>query len=136
MVKYPPYSLKVAPYNFSLFPSLKCELCGGNFETDAQVIQETQTIFRLISKNEFETTTKKWVERMEARLTANRQVFSFLLLEKYTQLFSQNQLYLEIYLTYKEIKTVPQPEKISRIFYIFRAWIRLRVVFNVFMVKY
>ncbi len=39
-----------------MFRSLKCELCGWNFKTDAQVIQETQSIFGYIPKEKFETT--------------------------------------------------------------------------------
>ncbi len=35
---------------FWLFPLLESDLYGWNFETDAQVIQETQTIFGRIPK--------------------------------------------------------------------------------------
>ncbi len=58
--------------DFWLFPSLICELCGQKFETDAQVIRESQTIFEHIPKK-FKTTIKKWVGRMEACLAANRR---------------------------------------------------------------
>ncbi len=53
-----------------LFPLLKHELHGRNFERDAQVIQETQ-----FPKEEFEVTIKKLVERMEACLVANGWYF-------------------------------------------------------------
>ncbi len=43
-------------FKFGFFSSLKCEVCGQNFETDAKVIQETQIIFGHIPKEKFETT--------------------------------------------------------------------------------
>ncbi len=118
VTKYPLYSLDLTLSNFWLFPLSKHELCGWNFETDAQVIQGTHTICRHIPKKKFVTTIKKWIERMEACLAANRwyfekenvkctalesegdaseqicfyQFFSFPFLEGYMQLFSQKQL--------------------------------------------
>ncbi len=37
-------------------------MCDQNFKTDAQVILETQKIFRCIQKEEFETTIKSELE--------------------------------------------------------------------------
>ncbi len=55
---------------------LKCKPCGWNFGTNAQVIQETQTIFGHIPKEEFGTNIlKKWVERMKSCLAANGWYF-------------------------------------------------------------
>ncbi len=59
------YGSDFASCNFWLLTSLKHELCGWNLKTDAQVFQETQMIFGHIPKEKFETTIKKWVERME-----------------------------------------------------------------------
>ncbi len=69
-MKHPQYSQNLVSCEFWLFPSLKYELRGWNFESDAQVIQETNMIFGHIPKEEFETTIKKLVERMEACLAA------------------------------------------------------------------
>ncbi len=54
---------------FWLFLSLKCELRDQNFETDAQVIQQTQKILERIPKEEFKTTIKKMCRK-------NRSIFS------------------------------------------------------------
>ncbi len=74
MMRHPLYSLDLVPCDFWLFSSLKCELCTWNFETNAQGIQETKTIFGCIPE-EFETTIKKWAERIEACLAANGWYF-------------------------------------------------------------
>ncbi len=37
-IKHPLYSQNLSSCNFYFFPSLKCELCGQDFETDTEVI--------------------------------------------------------------------------------------------------
>ncbi len=44
---------------FLVVSIFKHELCGQNFETDAQMIHETQTIVEQILKEEFKTMVQK-----------------------------------------------------------------------------
>ncbi len=51
---------------FWLFPTLKRELCGWNFETDAKAIQEPRRSLDAFQKRSLKPPLKKWVKRMEA----------------------------------------------------------------------
>ncbi len=73
-MKHSPYSLDFTLRDFWLFLSLKRELHGWNFETDAQVIQEIQMIFGCILK-EFENAIKKMGRKNESKFSCKWMIF-------------------------------------------------------------
>jgi hypothetical protein len=56
IVPHPPYSLALAPCDFTLFPKLKMKLKGWHFETVSVIQRKSQTVFDSITENDFHST--------------------------------------------------------------------------------
>jgi hypothetical protein len=53
IVSQPPYSLDLAPCDFTLFPKLKMKLKGRQFEIVSDIQRESQAVLDSIKENDF-----------------------------------------------------------------------------------
>jgi hypothetical protein len=65
IVLHPPYSLDLAPYDFTLFPKLKTKLKGRHFETVNHIQTESQAVLNSIKENDFHGAFKAWKKRWD-----------------------------------------------------------------------
>jgi hypothetical protein len=59
IVPHPPYSLYLAPCDFTLFPKLKTKL-KRRFETASDIQRESQAVLDSIKKNYFHSASEAW----------------------------------------------------------------------------
>lgn len=62
---HPPYSPDLAPCDFALFPYLKKQLRGTNFQTLGELQQACTKTFSALSRDWFGDVFRKWVSRHE-----------------------------------------------------------------------
>jgi hypothetical protein len=60
IVSHPPYSLDLAPCDFTLFPKLKMKLKGQRFETVSNIQRELQVVLESITENDFHGAFEAW----------------------------------------------------------------------------
>jgi hypothetical protein len=60
IVPHPPYSLDLAPCDFSLFPKLKMTLKGRRFETVSDIQRESRAVLSSIKENDFHGAFEAW----------------------------------------------------------------------------
>jgi hypothetical protein len=68
IVPHPPYSLDLAPCDFTLFPKLKMKLKRGRFETVFDIQRESQAVLDSIQDNDFHRAFEAWKKRWDRRL--------------------------------------------------------------------
>jgi hypothetical protein len=61
----PSYSLDLAPADFFLFPKLKSKLKGRWFQMNQEIMENSQTELRGISKEAYQDCFQKWQRRWE-----------------------------------------------------------------------
>jgi hypothetical protein len=62
IVPHPPYSLDLAPYDFTLFLKLKMKLKGQRFETASDIWRESQAVLNSINGRGFHIAFWVWTE--------------------------------------------------------------------------
>jgi hypothetical protein len=60
IVPHPPYSLDLAPCDFTLFPKLKMKLKGRRFETVSVIRRKSQAVLYSIKENDFHSASQAW----------------------------------------------------------------------------
>lgn len=75
---HPPYSPDLSPCDFWLFPSLKAQLRGRQFQTDEELEQATANALDEITKDQFASLFDKWFQRMHKCIQAEGDYFEHL----------------------------------------------------------
>jgi hypothetical protein len=63
---HPPFSLGLAPSDFSLFGKLKSESNGVEFEDERELLDAVMGVLNGITRDELESVFKEWVARLDA----------------------------------------------------------------------
>ncbi|GFX83472.1 histone-lysine N-methyltransferase SETMAR [Trichonephila clavipes] len=71
MVSHPPYSPDLAPSDFHLFPELKKNLGGTQFQTDEEVQNAVVNFLHGQAAEFYHSGLKKWVPRMQKCIQRN-----------------------------------------------------------------
>ncbi|GFS88757.1 histone-lysine N-methyltransferase SETMAR [Trichonephila clavipes] len=71
MVSHPPYSPDLAPSDFHLFPELKKNLGGTQFQTDEEVQNAVVNFLHRQAAEFYHSGLKKWVPRMQKCIQRN-----------------------------------------------------------------
>jgi hypothetical protein len=62
IIPHPPYSLELAPCDFTLFPKLKMKLTGRSFETVSDIQRKSQAVLKSIKENDFHGAFEAWTK--------------------------------------------------------------------------
>jgi hypothetical protein len=60
IVPHPPYSLGLAPCDFTLLPKVKMKLKGRRFETVSDIQRESQAVLNSIKENDCHGAFEAW----------------------------------------------------------------------------
>jgi hypothetical protein len=75
IIPNPPYSLDLAPCNFSLFLKLKMKLKGWRFETVSDIKTESQAVLDSIKENNFHGAFEAWRNRWDRCMCSQGDYF-------------------------------------------------------------
>jgi hypothetical protein len=72
---HPPYSLDLAPYDFTLFLKLKMKLKGRRFETVSDTQRVSQAVLDSIKENDFHGSSELWKKRWDGCIRSQGDCF-------------------------------------------------------------
>jgi len=75
ILPHSPYSPDLAPCDFWLFPVLKAQLRGRQFQSDEDLEQAAATAIEQIPKDDFSSFFNKWIERMHKCISVHGEYF-------------------------------------------------------------
>jgi hypothetical protein len=75
IVPRPPFSLDLAPFDFSLFPKLKMKLKGRRFETASDIQGQSQAALDSIEENDFHCAFEMWKELWDGCIRSQGDYF-------------------------------------------------------------
>ncbi|XP_012936144.1 uncharacterized protein LOC106011361 [Aplysia californica] len=64
LLEHPPYSLDLAPFDFSLFPKMKEHFRGHRFQSEEDIIQATKETIKWLDKSTCVSLVNGWLQRM------------------------------------------------------------------------
>ena len=75
LMRPPPYSPDLAPFDFWLFPQVKTTLKGTLFQSRKNITEKTMAELRIITEEEFKRCFQKWQRRWGKMFALARGVF-------------------------------------------------------------
>jgi hypothetical protein len=75
IIPHRPYSLNLAPCDFTLFPKLKMKLKGQRFETVSDIQRESQVVLDRIKENDFHSVFEAWKKQWNRSICSHGDYF-------------------------------------------------------------
>jgi histone-lysine N-methyltransferase SETMAR len=75
IIPHPPYSLDLAPCDFTFFPKLKMKLKERRFETVSDIQRESQVVLDSIKENDFHSAFEVWKKQWDCCVRSQGDYF-------------------------------------------------------------
>lgn len=75
LIKHPPYSPDLAPFDFAIFPTIKSHLKGYKFESFKQLQNTTNAIIKMYPQEWYENIFNQWIYRHQRCIECNGRYF-------------------------------------------------------------